>query len=109
MQQPLDRLQLSLRDGCYVVRNNPIPMSKSARIASKKRNFLDWTIVTDPAQGRAELRSKLEIKSGKGKRKRDRLENALKWPFEKKEFAETIQKLQDFQERLSKALNLDQM
>lgn len=39
----------------------------------------------------------------------DRLENALRWPFQKKEFTKTIQKLQDFQERLSKALSLDQM
>jgi hypothetical protein len=44
----------------------------------------------------AELHSKLEIKSGKGKRKRDRLGNALKWPFQRKSSPELFRSSKTF-------------
>lgn len=57
----------------------------------------------------SKLQEKLNVDSGDGnrKRKRDNLGRALRWPFEKNKFTEIVQKLQEFQERLSDALNVD--
>lgn len=55
----------------------------------------------------AKLESKLNGELGI--KRSERFKRAYKWPFKKKEFTETIQKLQEFQERLSDALDLDHM